>query len=104
MRLRNRETAAPTRPIFLMSDSPLEERKALDSEPLSLAAAADRVFRRLPFELMVHFTIYNRNDKVSMYLSHRDSPSRDSLISGFPRCLLSDDVIAECKADYSHLI
>lgn len=64
---------------------------------------ASRVSDGLPFALKVSFTIYNHGSKAAIYLSHPSDLKKDSLISGFPRCLLIDDAIAEGKPNGPHL-
>lgn len=58
------------------------------------------VFEDKPFKLCVSFTISYPDKAIGIYLSLSDDASKDTLISGFPRNLLNDDidVIPECKA------
>lgn len=102
-RLRDRENTLgeKAKPVFLISNGTLEDRKMLSSEKLD--SASSRVFQNKPFQLEVTFNIYDRTKRVGMYLSLSDDFSKDSFISGFPRHLLGDGFIAEGRICHSQI-
>jgi hypothetical protein len=52
----------------------------------------------LPFAVPVKFRVHAEGNPIRIYLSWNEDPEKNSLISGFPRCIVSKSSPNSCRS------